>query len=178
MNEDFIARCVLSVLIVVVLFEGMRRMALYGVKRKYILVFSGAALVGVSMGALFFWLHLKTFDLMVVVQESPFIYSPEEYIADKPLEKHEEISKGYASAAYLGQGLLLRHLDKSGQWVLFQPNQKQVELREQTVSIHALVANQSSVFFSLAWGYWLGCLIAAISGWYAGRYGYDPPVRG
>jgi hypothetical protein len=174
MNEDFIASCVLTILIIVVVFESMRRMTLYGVKRKYVLVFLAAALAGLSMGGMFFWRHQKTSDLIATAQESPFIYSPEEYISGKPPERSVEISRGYASAAYLGQGLLLRHLDPSDKWVLFQPNQKQIEMREQRVASLAVIANQSIIFLSLAWVYWLGCLIATIFGWYVGRYRPDP----
>jgi len=166
---DFALWTALLVAVVVVAFESTRRIPAQGLTKRTALVLGGCAVVSFAFGAAYYWMHVNSAELAAGFNKNQIKELPPEWGADQPLEKRQSNSLAYVSAAFLDQGVLLKHVDQSGSWVLYQPSQKALAERESAVAIRTQLQDQSWGFAKIAWTWWLSCLFAAVFGYLAGR---------
>jgi len=157
------------VLAVVGLFDGVRRLVAHGAKRRAIYEVTACALASIAMGSFYLWACAKEQDLIEGLNKNPYAELPSGWAADLTAEARAKASHSYASAAFMGQGILLKHSDMQGQWVRFQPNQQDIADREKAIVVRTQLEEQSRSFWSLALRWWLGAAIAAMIGYLAGR---------
>ena len=155
------------VLAVVGMFDGVRKLTASGPSKRLMLFIAGYAVVSGAVGGMYLWVHVKERQLLAALD---FQYKelPAEWANDKPLASRHEGSKAYATAAFLGEGVLLKHLDDDGNWVTFQPRAKDLAQRAEAIVARTRLAEQSQLFWRLALEWWVGCIIAAIAGLAAG----------
>ena len=166
---SFVLMLILWVLVVVGVFDGVRRLTVFGVSKRVVLQIAGYALVSIVVGSLYFWVYQKEVEMVEGLDRNPYVQLPQEWAKDQPADAREKGSKSYATAAFMGHGLLLSHLDAQGKWVQFQPTAKDIADREYAVAVRAQLLEQSKAFWSLSLKWWLTCLIAALVGFAAGR---------
>lgn len=166
---DFAFWTALLVAVVVAAFESARRMTAYGVARKAGLLLAGCAALSFFFGGSFYWMHVKSLDLVAGFKKSPARELPPTWEADQPLEKRQMRSVAYVSAAFLDHGVLLKHVDQSGAWVLYQPSPKAIAERQSAIAIQTQLQDQSWAFAKAAWTWWLSWFFAAAFGYLAGR---------
>jgi len=166
---DFALWTALLVAVVVFMFESSRRIAAHGPTKKAVLILAACAVVSSAFGAAYYWLHAKSADLVAGFKKSPPKELSPSWGADQPLEKRQSNSLAYVSAAFLDQGILLKHVDHSGSWVLYQPSQKAIAERESLVALQTQLQDQAWGFAKIAWTWWLSCLFAAAFGFLLGR---------
>ncbi len=163
----FWTACLIAV--VVCIFDNTRKLVLTGPRKKEILMLAGLAFASIAFGAAYYWMHVKSNALMTGLNGKPYVQLPANWSSEQPAEEREKNSKSYAAAAYLGGGVLLKHVDNAGQWISFSPSQAQVTERESAVADRAKMAELSGGFAKIAWTWWLSCLFAAGFGWLAAR---------
>jgi hypothetical protein len=150
-------------ILVVGMFDSTRRLVLYGPRWKEVLVLSGCAASGIGLGAFSYWLHLESAQL-ADFQKTAYVDLPSDWASDQAPEAREKGSRSYASTAFLLQGALLKHVDRTGQWVIFQPSQAQIKERESRVAAKVRLEDQSTSFARIAWAWWVGSLLAIALG--------------
>src|SRR5438876_7850994 len=101
---DFAFWTAFLVAIVVGAFESTRRLVLHGATRKPVLVLISCAAVSAGFGSAYYWMHLKSAELVVGLKQNPYKELPPGWGADQPLETRQKSSLAYVSAAFLGQG--------------------------------------------------------------------------
>ena len=161
----FWTACLIAV--VVGIFDNTRRLVLIGPRKKEILVLACFVFVSIAFGAAYYWMHIKSIELITGLKGKSYVQLPANWSSEQPAEAREKNSKSYASAAYLGDGVLLKHVDIAGQWVVFHPLQEQITERESVVSDQAKMEGLSWNFAKIAWTWWLSCLFATAFGWLA-----------
>jgi hypothetical protein len=166
---DFALWTAFLVGVVVVVFDSTRRIPAQGLTKRRALVLSGCAVVSFAFGAAYYWMHVNSAELAAGFHKNQIKELPPDWGADQPLEKRQSDSLAYVSAVFLDQGVLLKHVDQSGSWVLYQPSQKAIAERESAVAIRTQLQDQSWGFVKIAWTWWLSCLFAAVFGYLAGR---------
>jgi hypothetical protein len=166
---NFVLMLVVWVLVVVGVFDGVRRLAEFGVTKRLVLQVCGYALAGTIFGSLHFWMHKKEIEMVEALDRNPYAQLPQDWAKDQPAQAREKGSRSYATAAFMGHGVQLNHLDGHGKWVQFQPTTKDLADREQAVAVRAQLAEQSNSFWSLTLKWWLSWPIAALVGLAAGR---------
>lgn len=169
----FWTACLIAV--VVYIFDNTRLLVMIGPRKKEILMLAGLAIISIAIGASFYWMHVKSNALSL--NGNPYGQLPANWSAEQPAEEREKNSKSYAAAAYLGGGVLLKHVDNTGQWVSFSPSQAQVTERESAVVNQAKWAELSAGFAKIAWTWWLSCLFAVAFGWLAARQPKNVPAK-
>jgi len=166
---NFVLMLVLWVLVVVGMFDAVRKLTAFGISRRLAYQVTGYALVSALVGSFYFWVHQREVELIEGLDRNPYVQLPHDWAKDQAAEAREKGSKSYATAAFMGHGLLLKHFDSRGQWVQFQPTAKDIAEREYAVSVRTQLAEQSQSFWRLTLEWWFGCLIAALVGFFAGR---------
>jgi hypothetical protein len=166
-DSVFWTACLIAV--VVHMFDSTRRVVLYGPQRRAILVLAGLTLTSIAIGAAYYWMHIKFDELAVNFKGKPFVQLPANWSSEQSAELREKNSRTYAYVAYLGDGVLLKHVDLGGKWIAFHPSQEQMKERESAVANLAKLEGLSWRFAQIAWTWWLSCLFAAAFGWLAAR---------
>jgi len=156
------------VLVVVGIFDATRKLTAFGYSKRLALYVSGYVVVSGLVGGLYFWVHQKEVQLVVGL-EFRHKALPEDWAKDQPTKARHEGSKAYATAAFRGEGVLLKHLDAGGNWIEFRPTAEDIAQRDAAVAVTTRLAEQSQMFWRLALEWWLGFLIAAAMGYVAGR---------
>lgn len=159
----------LWVLVVVGLFDGVRRLVKFGPRRRAIYEVTGFALVSIVMGSLNLWVHLEEESLIEALNKNPYAELPSDWASDLTTEARAKASHSYASAAFMGQGVLLKHADTQGKWVQFQPGQQDIAEREKAIVVRTQLEEQSRSFWNLAARWWTSAVIAVLLGYLAGR---------
>src|SRR6267143_296744 len=156
------------VAVVVGTFDATRKLAAFGRSQRVWLYASGYVLVSALVGGMYFWIHQKEVGLVAGLEfrHKPL---PEDWAKGQSTNARHEGSKAYATAAFRGEGVLLKHLDASGNWVEFRPTAKDIAQRDAAVAVTTRLAEQSQMFWRLALEWWLGCIIAAAMGFIVGR---------
>ena len=156
-------------LVVVGLFDGVRRLIAHGANRRAVYQVGGSVLVSIAMGTFYFWAHLKEEALIEGMNKNPFAELPSGWASDLTAEARAKASHSYASAAFMGHGVLLKHSDVQGKWVQFQPNQQDIADRERSIVVRTQLEEQSRSFWNLALRSWASAVLAALFGYVAGR---------
>ena len=138
---------------------------------------TACAISSIGFGAASYWLHLKSGELVSDLKKNPYVQLPPNWRSDQGPEARERGSQSYVSAAFLGQGVLLKHVDRAGRWVLFQPSQAQIAERESAVAVQTRLEDQSTSFARIAWAWWLSCLLATVFGLVEGRHSRKVPAN-
>ena len=158
----------LWVLMVVGTFDVTRKLVAFGSSRRHALYLSGYLVVSGLVGGFYYWGHRMELQLVAGLE----IHNkqlPEDWAKGQPMKARQEGSKAYATAAFLGEGVLLKHLDASGAWVKFRPTEEDIAQRDASVTATTRLAEQSSSFLRMSLEWWLGCLIGGALGYFAGR---------
>ena len=166
-DSAFWTVCLIAV--VVNMFDSTRRVVLFGPQRKEILVLASMTLASIAFGAAYYWMHTMSDELATSLKGKPFVQLPANWSSEQSAELREKNSRAYAYVAYLGDGVLLKHIDLGGQWIAFHPSQEQVKERESAVANQAKLESLSWRFAQIAWTWWLSCFFAAAFGWLAAR---------
>ncbi len=156
------------VVVIVGMFDATRKLAAFGYSRRLALYVAGYLALSGLVGGLYFWVHQKEVQLVAGLQQR-HKQLPEDWAKDQPSSARQEASKAYATVAFRGEGLLLKHLDATGKWIEFRPTAEDIAQRDATVAVTTRLAEQSQGFWRLALQWWLGCAIAAAIGFVAGR---------
>jgi len=174
--SHFVFMLALWVFVVVGVFGAVRKMTVFGYSKRSALWMSGLLLLSGLVGGFYFWAHQKEVELGAGLQHH-HIQLPEDWAKDQSPKARHEGSKAYATVAFRGEGLLLKHLDANGKWVEFQPTAEDISQRDFAVATTTRLAEQSQMFWRLALEWWLGCLIAAVAGFIAGRSDRKPAAN-
>lgn len=166
---DFLLLLALWVLVIVVAFDGARRLAGSGLGRRAAVELGTAALASVLFGSIYFWVYRTEVQLIRAFEGNPYVQLPADWAKDKTAEARARGSRAYASAAFMGQGLLLDYVDSSGRWVRFQPSPQDIAERESAIVVRTRLEERAKVFRGLALQWWLGVAIAAAMGFLFGR---------
>src|SRR5215471_5084643 len=118
---DFLLFLGLWVLVVTGLFDSTRRLVRFGANRRAIYEITACALASVAIGSFYLWAHLKEESLVKGFNKNPYVELPSGWGSDLTTEARAKASHSYASAAFMGNGVLLKHSDSRGNWVQFQP---------------------------------------------------------
>ena len=157
-------------LVVVGVFDATRKLAAFGYSKRLALYVAGYVVVSGLVGGFYFWVYQKEVQLIAGMQRI-HTQLPQGWGKDQPITAGHEGSKAYATVAFRGEGVLLKHLDAGGSWVEFRPTAEDIAQRDAAVSVTTRLAEQSQMFWRLALEWWLGCLIAAAIGFLVGRRG-------
>jgi hypothetical protein len=172
----FVSMLALWVFVVVGVFDAVRKLAVFGYSKRPAILASGLLVVSGLVGGFYFWAHQKEVGLIAGLQHrhTPL---PEDWAKDQSAKARHEGSKAYATVAFRGEGLLLKHLDANGRWVEFHPTAEDIGHRDFAVAVTTRLAEQSQMFWRLALEWWLGCLIAAVGGFIAARSDRKPAAN-
>jgi hypothetical protein len=173
---NFLLTLALWVFVVVATFDAVRRLTAFGYSMRLVLYVSGFVLLSGVVGGFYYWVHQKEVQLIAGMQHR-HIQLPDDWAKDQPVNSRHEGSKAYATAAFRGEGVLLKHLDGGGKWVDFRPTTEDIAQRDFAVSVTTRLAEQSQMFWRLALEWWLGCLIAGAFGFVLGRSGRNPAAN-
>lgn len=157
------------VAVIVGAFETTRRIVVLGPSKHLVFYLTTFLFVSAVVGGVYYWVHQTETDLVAgfsVVKSKPL---PEDWAKDRPIEARHEGSKAYATAAFRGEGLLLKHLDANGAWVEFRPSAEDIAHRDAAVAVTTQLVEQSKLFTRLAYEWWLGFLVAAAFGYVIGQ---------
>lgn len=166
--SSFIFMLALWVFVVVGTFDTVRKITASGFSKRLALYFAGYMLVSALVGSFYFWVHQKEVELVGGLQHR-HNQLPDDWGKDQPLSARHEGSKAYATVAFRGEGLLLKHLDPNGRWVEFRPTAEDIAQRDYAVAVTTRLAEQSQMFWRLALEWWLGFLIASAGGFIVAR---------
>lgn len=158
------------ILVVVGVFDVTRKLTAFGYSKRLALYLSGYVVLSGLVGGFYFWVHQKEVELVAGLEQR-HNQLPEDWAKDQTPSARHEGSKAYATVAFRGEGLLLKHLDVNGRWVEFRPTAEDIAQRDAAVRVTTQLAEQSKIFWRLSLEWWLGCLIAAVVGFVAGRGG-------
>lgn len=158
----------LWVFITVGLFDGVRRLVTPGANRRTIYQVAACALISIAMCCFYLWGHMQEAVLKVL---DPTLYSelPNGWAPNLTTEAHAKASYSYASAAFMGAGVLLKHSDAQGNWVQFQPSHQDIAQREEAIVVRVRLEEQSRSLWSLAFGWLVSAVLAAFIGYSVGR---------
>ena len=165
---DFALWTAFLVGLMTVTYEVTQRLTVFGFSVKRALLLGGCIVFAGAFGAVYYWMHVTSADL-AVEKSKPYSELPADWGADTPGPQREKSSLAYVSAAFLGQGILLKHVDQSGSWVRFQPSQKEIAERAAAVAVRTQLAEQSRGFAKIALTWWLSCIFAIVFGYLVGR---------
>ena len=114
------------VLVVVGMFDTVRRLTTTGYSRRLLLYVSTLAVLSGLIGAGYYYLGHKQAQLAAMLQPQ-HKQLPEEWAIDQPVDRRHEGSKAYAIAAFRGEGVLLKYVDRNGKWVELHPSMEDIE---------------------------------------------------
>jgi len=157
------------VVTIVWLFDGARRLAAEGPRRKVALSVGCALLVCAAVGAGFLWVHFSASGLVASVQKDIYVPLPPSWGAELAPDAKEKASASYAQAAFLGQGKLLNYFERSRGWTEWKPTQGQIRERESAVAVRVRLEEQARDFRRLAITWWLSGCFALLIGLAYGR---------
>ena len=164
---NFALALTLWVLVVVGMFDAVRKLTTLGYSTRLVLYVGTFAVVSGLIGGSYYWLSHKQAQLVAML-EPQHKQLPEEWAINQSADSRHEGSKAYAIAAFRGEGVLLKYVDRDGKWVELQPSMEDIAQRDAAVAARMRLGEQSRVFWRLALEWWLGCLIAAVVGFVAG----------
>ena len=139
-------------------FDTARKLATFGYTKRAALQLSGLLLLSGLVGGFYFWFHQKEIELVAGLQHH-HTQLPEDWAKDQPPNARHASSKAYATIAFRGEGVLLKHLDADGRWVEFQPSAEDIAQRDFAVATTTRLAEQSQTFRRLS----LECLASESS---------------
>src|SRR5271169_2254494 len=165
----FIFNNALVVFAIIWLHEGTRILAIGQQQRRGIKLLAPGILLLVLMVALQFWVSRTMGNLAEAMAKSVQTELPANWGANLDSENREHSSLAYASTVFTQSGKLVHFYDRSGELKSFCPTEKDIALRDQTITalsnLQYVGENAKSSVFS-----WLvfGC-VSALVGWLTGR---------
>jgi len=164
---NFALALTIWVLVVVGTFDTVRKLTRFGYSRRLALYVGTLAVLSGLIGGSYYWLSHKQAQLVALL-EPQHNQLPEEWAIDQSVDRRHEGSKAYAIAAFRGEGVLLKYVDRDGKWVELQPSMEDIAQHDAAITSRMRLGEQSQLFWRLALEWWLGCLIAAVVGFVAG----------
>lgn len=166
---DFAFWVALQVAAVTTVFETTRRLTLKRLTSKGIYLLIGASLLSAAFGALYYSMHVTSSELATLSERNIYRPLPQDWCAKIPIDVCQKNSRAYVSAAFLGQGVLLKHVNATGEWITFQPTQQEISQREEHVSVNTQLREQAAAFARIAWTWWFSLVLALAFGYLVAR---------
>lgn len=159
----------LWVLVAVGLFDGVRRIVTSGARRRTIYQVAACALASIAMCSFYFWGHLQEEAVIKVLDKNLYSELPNGWAPNLTTEARAKASYSYASTAFMGAGVLLKHSDAQGNWVQFQPSPKDISQREEAIVVRVRLEEQSRSLWGVALEWPVSSVLAAFFGYFVGR---------
>lgn len=159
----------LWVLVTVGLFDGVRRIVTSGASRRTIYQVAACALASIAMCSFYLWAHIQEESIIKFLDKNIYSELPNGWAPNLTIEARAKASYSYASTAFMGAGVLLKHSDSLGNWVLFQPTPEDISQREEAIVVRVRLEEQSQSFWGLALGWAMSAVLASFFGYFSGR---------
>ncbi len=160
---NFVVDTAVAVIALVSLFEGTRRLALYGVHRISVFMVSAGALICVAYGGFHYWKHTGLIQMARPLKHLTADL-PTDWGANLKPEIRESNSLSLAKGAFYESGALRFYFSASGERKLFVPSQDDIQQRELRVKTYTFLEEAIKGNYGQAWVWWVSGLIAALLG--------------
>lgn len=169
---NFVLDTAVAVVALVSLFEGTRRLALYGTHRVSIFMVAAGAVLCMAYGAFHYWKHT---GLVQIAQPLKHLTEdlPKDWGADLKPDLRESNSLALAKVAYYESGALRFYFAASGERKLFAPSPEDLKKRELRIKTNTLLEEAIKQNYGQAWIWWVSGPFAALLG-FAFSYGRLP----
>jgi len=158
---DYLSSILLGVLPLLLLFEGVRRLALHGLARSAVAMLVGGLFLSAALGGMAYLKHRMAADAIDTLSRPVFgkyVPLPDDWGGKCCKSTLEAESRRVVQAAFVESGQLHAYFDSSGKRIPFTPTEKDMKEREDRVVSNARLEDASQARLSEA----VYALVAAI----------------